>query len=216
MAELLIFDLDGTLIDSVGGIAASVNRTRMELGFKALPEEQIASYVGDGARKLLERSFAGEMLPVPLDDALKIMVEKYSADPLYHTFLYPGVKDGLMELYNAGWILTVVSNKPQVISEKILSGLGIREILADNIGGEAGFPLKPAPDALLYLLKKYSADPGASYVIGDNHTDLNSAANAGMRSIFCTYGIGCRAGVVADYEVDSFAGLTAYLKNINR
>lgn len=211
MNKLLVFDLDGTLIDSVGGIANSVNLLRKDFGFAPLDEKLITTFVGDGAKKLLERSFKNEVLPVSIDEAVKRMIVHYAADPLHNTTLYCGVADTLHHLRDAGYLLTVVSNKPQEVSEKILAGLGILPLLTENIGGGSGFPLKPAPDALLHLLTKYHASPENSFVIGDNHTDINAAANAEMRSVFCRFGIGNKGETVPDFEVDSFSELTAIL-----
>ena len=82
MNKLIIFDLDRTLINSVGGIAQSVNRTRMDFGFEPLEEAVITSYPGDGAKKLLERSFADVTLPVPVEEAVQMMIRNYAADPV--------------------------------------------------------------------------------------------------------------------------------------
>lgn len=214
MNKLVIFDLDGTLINSVGGIANSVNRTRIDLGFPLLEESLITSFTGDGAKKLLERSFADVTLPVPVEDAVQLMIKNYAAEPLCNTFLYPDVKEGLIRLKKNNWIMAVVSNKPQLVAEKILAGLGIAELFDENIGGGAGFPLKPAPDAMLYLQKKYNADIEYSFIAGDNHTDMNAAANAGMKSIFCRYGFGIKLDSSATIEVDDFNQLTDYLLEI--
>ena len=214
MNKLVIFDLDGTLINSVGGIANSVNKTRIDLGFPPLAEAVITSFTGDGAKKLIERSFADVILPVPVEEAVQLMIKNYAAEPLCNTFLYPGVRDGLKKLKENNWTMAVVSNKPQLVAEKILAGLDIAELFDENIGGGTGFPLKPAPDAMLYLQKKYSADIEYSYIAGDNHTDLNAAANAGMKSIFCRYGFGIKLDSAATVEVDDFKQLTNYLLEI--
>lgn len=213
MGKLLIFDLDGTLIDSAGGIAHSVNRTRKYFNFPELDEKLISSYVGNGAKKLLERAVSDVTLPVSLDEAVKIMIDFYADDPLYHTFCYDGVADGLRQLKSAGWILTTVSNKPQIVAEKILDGLNLTELLSANIGGGGQFPLKPAPDAIDYLLKKFNCSPNTAWVIGDNYTDLAAAANAGVPAIFCRYGIGNKLDYPADKEVASFTELTDYIIN---
>ena len=214
MNRLLVFDLDGTLIDSVGGIAASVNRTRRDFGFAPLSKDTIASFTGDGAKKLLERSFADVELPVPVDEAVAAMVRHYAADPVFDTSLYPGVYDGMTALREAGWILTVVSNKPQVVGERILRHFGLAALIAENIGGGSGFPLKPAPDALFYLLDKYAVAPENARVVGDNHTDMFFAANAGLKGIFCRYGFGVRKDSPSALEVDSFAECAAALTRV--
>jgi phosphoglycolate phosphatase len=117
----------------------------------------------------------------------------------------------MRELHQAGWIVTVVSNKPVAVSEKILSHFGLMPYLSENIGGGSGFPLKPAPDALLYLMKKYAVEPVDVWVIGDNHTDLNFAKNSGVRSIFCKYGFGTRGDVPCTAEAETFSGCVAIL-----
>ena len=206
MKKIIMFDLDGTLINSVGGIANSVNVTREQFGFAPLPEDVITSYTGDGAKKLLERSFADVTLPCPVEEAVKKMVANYAADPLCNTFLYPGVMEGLQTLSSAGFLLAVVSNKPQEVGEKILTGLNVMPLLCDNIGG-GKFPLKPAPDAFLHLLEKYGITKENALIAGDNHTDINSAAAAGVKSIFCEYGFGVLDNAVPTYSVKTFAEL---------
>ena len=198
-----MFDLDGTLVDSIGGIANSVNVTRHYYGFAPLPEKLIESFTGDGAKKLLERSFADVKLTVPVDEAVKKMVNFYEEDPLYNTRLYPGVKEGLEQLHDAGWLLAAVSNKPRSVGSKILDGLGITPLLCDNIGGGV-FPLKPAPDAFCHLLEKHRVSCENAWVAGDNHTDINAAAAAGIRSIFCRYGFGTLKNTTPDFQVDDF------------
>ncbi|MBE6355960.1 MAG: HAD family hydrolase [Lentisphaerae bacterium] len=211
MNNLIIFDLDGTLINSVGGIAQSVNRTRQDFGFAPLPIGVITSFTGDGAKKLLERSCADVTLPVPLEEAVQVMIKNYAADPVYDTFLYDGVKEGLIRLKDSGWILAVVSNKPQLVAEKILAGLDVAQLFHENIGGGAGFPLKPAPDAIFHLMDKYHISPEKTFFAGDNHTDMNAAKNAGIKSIFCRYGFGEKLDTDSTVEVDNFTELTDYL-----
>ena len=205
MKRLLVIDLDGTLIHSVGGIAASVNRTRADYGFAPLARETIVSFTGDGAVKLLERSFSDVVLPVPVEDAVERMIRNYAEDPVTDSSLYPGVAEGMKTLQESGWILTVVSNKPVVVGEKILSHFGLMPYLTENIGGGSGFPLKPAPDALFHLMKKYQVLPENTWVIGDNHTDLNLALNGNVKSIFCKYGFGTRENVSCTAEAETFS-----------
>jgi phosphoglycolate phosphatase len=113
---------------------------------------------------------------------------------------------GLQALADAGFLLAVVSNKPQVVGEKILTGLGVMPLLCDNIGG-GHFPLKPAPDAFLYLIEKYGIQKENALIAGDNHTDINAAAAAGIKSIFCEYGFGVLDNAVPTYSVKTFAEL---------
>ncbi len=216
MKKLLVFDLDGTLIDSVGGIAAAVNRTRMDFGFSPLDPKIIASFTGDGAVKLMERSLADVRLTVPPEESVSRMVQHYAADPVRDSFLYAGVAEGFRRLHAAGWILTVVSNKPVAVSEKILHHFGLLPYLAENIGGGSGFPLKPEPDALFHLMKKFEVSPEWTCMIGDNHTDLNFASRSGVKSIFCEYGFGSSGEAEVVYKAENFSGCIALLEKIFR
>lgn len=205
-----MFDLDGTLINSSGGIANSVNTLCRRLGIEEIPEKTIIEYTGDGAKKLLERCFSGIKLPCPIDEAVNMMVQIYAENPVVNTFLYPGVREGLQKLHDAGYLLAVVSNKPRAVSDRILAELDIRHLLCDNIGG-GDFPLKPAPDALFFLMEKYQVSKENAWMAGDNHTDINAAANAGIKSIFLTCGFGTKNGSVPSFEAESFKILTEIL-----
>ena len=204
-----VFDLDGTLADTIRDIAASVNRTRKDYGLAEQPIDQIVSYTGDGARKLLERSFFDH--PIDWDEGLQKMIRHYYDHPAENSSLYPGVSEGLAALKQAGWKLAVVTNKPGIVARVILDILGISGYLDDIIGGNDGFPLKPNPAVMLHLMKKYDAAPADSWVLGDNHTDMNSASNAGMNGAYATWGYGFPADTVYKIKVDSFEQFTRYL-----
>ena len=204
-----VFDLDGTLAATITDIAASVNRTRLDYGLPELPIDQIISYTGDGARKLLERSFADH--PIDWDEGLQKMVRHYYDHPAENSSLYPGVSEGLAALKQDGWKLAVVTNKPGIVAREILNVLGISGYLDDIIGGNDGFPLKPDPAVMLHLMKKYDAAPADSWVLGDNHTDLDSASNAGMNGAYATWGYGFPADAVYKIKVDSFEQFTQHL-----
>ncbi len=209
----VVFDLDGTLADTVADIANSVNLTRREYGLDPLPLSQVVSYTGDGARKLLERSFADH--PIDLDEGVGRMVRHYYENPVVATKLYPGVREGLTALKNAGWKLAVVTNKPGLVARVILRHLDVESFLDDVIGGSDGFPLKPDPAPLFHLLEKYKADPARSWVLGDNHTDIHAAVNAGMKSAFAAWGFGFLDAAVCDVRVESFEHFTRLLLEKN-
>lgn len=209
MSNCVVFDLDGTLAATITDIAASVNRTRIDYGLKELPVDQIVSYTGDGARKLLERSFYDH--PIDWDEGLEKMVAHYYAHPAENSSLYPGVAEGLAALKAAGWKLAVVTNKPGIVAREILKTLGIADTLDDMVGGSEGFPLKPDPAVMFHLMKKFGAAPADSWMLGDNHTDLYSAQNAGMNGAYATWGYGFPAEAPFRIQVDSFEQFTQYL-----
>ncbi len=203
------FDLDGTLADTILDIANSVNLTRRDYGLGPLAAELVVSYVGDGARKLLERAFADH--PINVDEGLEHMIRHYYEHPVVDTALYPGVAEGLAALKNAGWKLAVVTNKPGIVAREILRRLGVAGFLDEIIGGNDGYPLKPDPAVLLFLMEKYHAVPEKSWMLGDNHTDMNSAVNAGMNGAFAAWGFGSMGNAAAALKVDSFARFTRHL-----
>lgn len=205
----VVFDLDGTLAATLSDIAASVNQTRQDYGLQELPINQIVAFTGDGARKLLERSFFDH--PINWDEGLAKMIQHYYEHPADNTLLYPGVREGLASLKQIGWKLAVVTNKPGIIAREILKRLDIVKFLDDIIGGNDGFPLKPDPEVMSYLMSKYNVCPEKSWVLGDNHTDMNSAANAGMNAIYATWGYGFPADTKFNTSVDSFDQFIQYL-----
>ena len=203
-AKLISFDLDGTLINSIPGIANSVNRTREALGAAPLPYETISKYIGNGSRKLAERSFADLLQTHDFEGLHAQMVFNYTKEPIFGTLPYPGVLEGLDKLKRAGVILTVVSNKPSAVGSSILRELGIGTFIDDNIGCGQNFPLKPAPDALLFLLDKYQISPMDAWILGDNYTDIEAGSNAGIHTAFADYGYGKLHDQDADLHVASF------------
>lgn len=198
----IVFDLDGTLADTVKDIANSVNLTRKDYALEELPLDTIVGFTGDGALKLLQRSFADH--EIDWNEGLEKMVRHYADHPVIHTKLYPGVREGLETLKKAGFSLAVVTNKPGIVARKILQKLAIDIFLDDQIGGGDGFELKPDPQVMFHLMKKYGCAPEDSWVLGDNHTDMYSAANASMKGAYATWGFGFIGESPCTVKVDSF------------
>ena len=209
MNRCVIFDLDGTLIDSRADIANAVNMTRRDFQLPPLPLETVVSYVGDGVRKLILRAFADT--GADMEAAIQAMGIHYRENAVVKTTLYPGVAQGLEELYAHGWKLALVSNKPTELCRIIFRHFKLEPLFAEIIGGSSGFPLKPAPDALNHILHATDSDPAQSWVCGDNHTDLDAAKNAGMKSAFASYGFGTQDHAVYDKIIHSFSELTDLL-----
>ena len=186
--KLIIFDLDGTLIDSARDLASAVNEMRRHFGLPSLPVATITGYVGNGVRLLVTRALQGTAINV--DEALRIQAPIYRAHIVDETTLYPGVYEGLRELRDQGHILAVATNKPAEACDLILKHFGIRNWFVSVLSGGRFPVLKPEPDMILDIVKTAGMPPNDTWVVGDNYTDLESARRAGVRSIFVTYGYG--------------------------
>ena len=186
--RLIAFDLDGTLIDSRRDLADSANDLIVELGGTALPEDAIAAMVGEGAGLLVRRALTTAGLAEPAD-ALARFLAFYDARLLNHTRLYPGILD-TVRLARSHARVVVLTNKPKGPSERILAGLGIRDLFDDVVGGDGPLPRKPDPAALLALMDIAGAAPASTLMIGDSPIDFRTAANAGVRCCVVSFGFG--------------------------
>ncbi len=205
MNRCIMFDLDGTLIDSREDIADAVNATRIAFGLEKLPFETVLSYTGNGVRDLMEKTFRNA--DVNIDEAIRTMNSYYAEHATVKTKPYPGVIEGLKTLSEKGWFIGVISNKPTELCEIILRDLGIGQYCNAILGGNSGFPLKPAPDSVLHLLEKSGASKENSWFCGDNNTDMNVARNAGIKSVFAAYGFGVIGTSTYDIKIEKFSEL---------
>jgi phosphoglycolate phosphatase len=188
VARLLVFDLDGTLVDSSHDIAAAVNAAfaRVAPDTPAIPLDAVLSYVGEGGRLLIERSLSHAGLDLSADDVLPVYLECYAERLLDTTRLYPGVETALDQL--CGSTLAVLTNKPGDFSRVILEGLGVAPRFA-RIWGAGDVPSrKPDPEGLLRLMAEAKALPGDTWMVGDSATDVAVARAAGVRVAGVTWG----------------------------
>ena len=197
MNSVIAFDMDGTLIDSAADIGAAANRMRASFGLKPLDRDSVVRMVGNGARVLVARATA-DAPGLDQDEAFRRYWHEYDTHLIDETRLYPGVLEGLEILRSAGFRLAVYTNKPHGSTLHILKGLGADSFFSVVIGADSGFPLKPAPDALLYILEMTGAAASGSWMVGDNWTDIDSGHAAGFRTIFCKYGYGAPDAVPPD------------------
>ena len=183
-AGLFIFDLDGTLVDTLEDITASVNFTLQKLGRPVIPLGKVREYIGDGITLLLKRSLGGrEEL---LEDAKGIYTVHHSRNLMVRSRLYPGVRETLEHFRSLP--LAVVTNKSREFSEPLLQELGIRNYFRLVIGADAGLPLKPAPDAFLRIMEETGVSRDLAVVVGDGTTDIAAGKAAGITTCAVTYG----------------------------
>ena len=205
--DALVYDLDGTLIDSQVDLAISVNAALADAGRAPKPVEVIASYVGDGVRVMLERAFE-DPTPAVLEQALRVYRAHYRAHCLDHTRLYPGVRSTLEHFRHKRQ--AVVSNKTAEFSRLILAGLGLDELLPVVIGGDTVGALKPDPAPVQAALAALGVDPTQAVMVGDGLTDLEAGRRAGTRTCAVTYGLGDRATLAEgrpDHWIEEFVAL---------
>ena len=206
--QLIIFDLDGTLIDSRADLAAGVNYMRGRYGLDPLPLDVISGYVGDGVRKLVERSLQG--VDVDVDEALQINKDYYLSHLTIHTYLYAGVETGIRQLVEAGHKVALLTNKPGDPSRQILKHFGLAEYFSAIVGGGDVPNLKPKPDGIFHCLEVSGIPPSNAWMVGDHHTDLAAAQNAAIRSMLVEYGFGNAGGYKPDAHFASFPDLVGY------
>jgi len=190
--RLLVFDLDGTLIDSMKDLALSVNATREWVGLPRLPDETIASYVGQGVPTLIRRALAngaaGEVTEEAVQEATAFFLDYYRAHMLDHTAVYDGVREALEELKDRK--LAVLTNKPVAFSRAILAGLKLADHFAFVYGGNSFEQKKPDPVGVIKLMSDTGALPRETVMVGDSDTDVLTGRNAGVWTCGVTYGLG--------------------------
>ncbi len=191
MTTLVVFDLDGTLVDSKRDLADAANALIAELGGDRLPEDRIAEMVGEGAALLVRRALTAAGLDAEIPHALARFLELYDDRLLRHTELYPGMRETLSDL-SRRVTMSVLTNKPTRATERILDGVGIRPLFRDVVGGDTPFGRKPDPSGLQHLIASAGATPASTLLVGDSRVDLETARRGGTRICLARYGFGYR------------------------
>jgi phosphoglycolate phosphatase len=199
--RLIVFDLDGTLIDSRIDLCNSVNATLAYLGKPELPEAVISSYIGDGASILVRRAI-GDPEGDTHDEqyvtkALTFFLDYYRIHKLDYTYVYPGVLASLEAIHanHPGILMAVLTNKPVNPSRDICTYFGLSRFFFQNYGGNSFHTKKPDPHGLQILIAEASAiagitiTPAETVMIGDTDTDILTARSCGAHSIGCTFGL---------------------------
>ena len=209
--RVLIFDLDGTLIDSKLDLANSINAMLQHMGRAQLSHEKIYSLVGNGAPVLVRRALGDSVTDAESDQGLSFFLSYYRTHMLDNTVTYPGVREGLAAL--EGMPMAVLTNKPVRFSRQILEGLGLAPYFRYVYGGNSFETKKPDPAGMGVLLRDFGAGPKQAMLVGDSEVDVQTARNAGTWCCGVTYGLGSSelANYSPDLLVDSLTELAAHL-----
>ncbi len=184
----ILFDLDGTLVDSLADIAASANHVRDHFGLPPLAESEVRGMVGDGAARLLELALAQVDTPGKLEQASTLYSDHHREQCIRQVRPYPGVIRHLQDWQRAGHPMAVVSNKPERFVHRILDHLALRRFLSVAIGGDSGPERKPSPMPLLAALDSLGAPAEGGLMVGDGLQDLQAGKAAGLRTAAVLFG----------------------------
>lgn len=185
--RLLIFDLDGTLIDSKRDLTDSVNATRASKGLPALPDDIVSAYIGDGAPMLIRRALP-HCTEQELAAALQFFLKYYGDHMLDATTLYPGVREALDRLDAAGVPMAILTNKPVKFSVRLIAGLQLSGHFFQIYGGNSFEQKKPAPVGILKLMEESSAVRERTIMVGDSAIDVLTARNAQVQACGVKWG----------------------------
>lgn len=190
----LLFDLDGTLVDSVPDLALSVNQTLVELGLEPFSQEVIRGWVGNGVNVLMQRALSGNteisknLENNLIEQALNIFYQTYQTHNCIETRLYENVLETLTNLKNRGYRLAIITNKPERFISPIINGLALNNLFELIIGGDTLEKCKPDPLPLNYACQQLAVNVEQCVMIGDSKNDILAAKAAKMQSIALTYG----------------------------
>lgn len=201
--KLVIFDLDGTLIDSRLDLISTVNAMLRKFGRPELPGDVVASYVGDGAPMLVRRALGDPEDESFFKEALDFFLAYYRIHKLDHTHVYDGIKEALAAIvgHKTSLKMAVLSNKPVNPSRAIVEALGLSEFFVSVYGGNSFETKKPDPFGAQVLLKENQVKPDETVLIGDSSIDMLTARNAGLWSCGVTYGFAPQTLAIADPDV---------------
>lgn len=191
MVRSIIFDLDGTLIDSAPDIHAAVNRVLVERDLPEIDLPTLKSFVGNGAMVLMEqciRRQSGNASPAELQQALSRFLEVYADEPAGRTGLYSGVREGIRQLAERGYRLGICTNKPEGLTRTILRNLNLADAFEAVVGGDTLPTRKPDPAGLLLAIESLGTSQSEAVFVGDSEVDAATAASAGVRLALFTYG----------------------------
>ncbi len=184
--KLAIFDLDGTLVDSIDDLVLSANETRKLYNLPPLSKEKVSSFVGDGLNLFVERLFQDS--EVELNEAILKFKERYFFHLTDNTRFYRGIIECITTLKDKGYIVGILSNKTEKLSKLVVKQLGAESLFEFVYGGDSFPEKKPSPYPILEIMKKFKGEKSISYMIGDSCNDIISGNKAGVKTIAVTYG----------------------------
>jgi phosphoglycolate phosphatase len=196
MIRLVVFDLDGTLVDSREDLAAATNDVLVDVGASPLPLDAVVRMVGDGARMLVARALETAGSDADVDRALEVFHARYAERLLDVTRPYPGIPEVLTTLAPQV-ALAVLTNKPLVPTERLLAAFGWSEAFGQVIGGDSPHGRKPDPAGLEAIMRNAGVAPGETLMVGDSKADVDVAHHAGTHMAFASWGFGHIRGDVA-------------------
>jgi len=202
--KLVIFDLDGTLIDSLDDLTDAANHMRRAFNLPALSTSDVRKLIGEGGRRLVARALPG-LAPEEHDLGLEIFLRYNYEQIAVRTSCYPGVPETLERLADSGYILAVASNKNEALCRKILRILEVDRCLAAILGADSVAERKPSPEPLFHLMRQFECDVAETVMVGDSINDMLAGKAAGVFTIGCDYGYGVREELeLADCVISSF------------
>ena len=192
--DTFLFDLDGTLVDTIPDLTKAVNLLRSELGLPAVSSDEVRCYVGDGVGLLVQRA-----LPKGLFSEARRnrFMEIYTDHLTDESMIYPGIM-AFLEMHR-GKPMAVVTNKPQALADIIIDRFGLAPFFQGVIGAELALQKKPHPDMVHWALDLLASIPERTVLLGDHHVDLRAAHAAGIKSCFCAWGLGHDDNLHSDF-----------------
>jgi phosphoglycolate phosphatase len=201
--KLVIFDLDGTLVDSIDDLVAATNHVRAIFGRSPYGREDVRAILGQGGQRLIEQALDGAS-PAELARALEIYIAYNEEHLLDRTSLFPGVRETLASLADDGVRMAILSNKHSMLSRKMLDTLGLGGYFAVIHGPDSLPWRKPSAEPVLRLLSDFGVSAGEGVIVGDSINDVAAGRNAGISTVGCSYGYGEPIELAeADYRIAS-------------
>ncbi|WP_022849969.1 HAD family hydrolase [Limisalsivibrio acetivorans] len=211
MVETAVFDLDGTVLDTLNDIHESLMETLELNGRPTFDIDVTAGYVGNGLPKLLERAVGKEYYT---EELLEHFRDVYNRRMVETTTYYSGVEEMLSVLKSMGIRLIVLSNKARIFTDGIITGLGADRYFDAWYGGDSFPEKKPSPLPLQVIMRRFASPIEKTVIIGDNYTDIESGHAAGVKTCFCEYGYGKLASVEPDYRASKPSDITLFVRDL--